>query len=230
LAHEIGNPISVVQGYLGLLQQDDLTGMERKDFALRSENELQRINRLIQQLLDFSRVNSFRQENVSIHTVLQAVVEMVTCQPFMSGIDVRCDFAAGSDIVRGTADQLQQVFLNCLLNAADAVAAADGNIKEITIQTSIIKDDPTPDRQNFIRISIVDTGVGIDAKDQANIFDPFFTTKEPGKGTGLGLSVAFSIVESCKGSMKVESVLGKGTTVLVTLPLDLETVEQVANG
>jgi len=222
LAHEIGNPIGVVQGYLGLLQQDDLTGEERNDFARRSENELQRINRLVRQLLDFSRINSGQQEEVSIHAVLEELTQMVTCQPFMDGVEIRKDFIAADDIVVCDSDQLKQVFLNCLLNAADSIEPRRDTENIVEIKTEMEKNGNIPEAQEAILVTITDTGAGIAEEYLANIFDPFFTTKEPGKGTGLGLSVAYSIVEGCGGTMRVESTPGKGTTMFIELPLGQE--------
>lgn len=222
LAHEIGNPIGVVQGYIGLLQQEELSSQDRQDFARRSEDELQRINRLVRQLLDFSRINSGQQEDVSVHAVLQGLVEMVSCQPFMEGVEVSMDFTAASDVVLGNSDQLQQVFLNCLLNAADAIASVSGDKSKIEIKTMLDEDGVVSGGQGSILVLISDTGVGIKEEDRANVFDPFFTTKEPGKGTGLGLSVAYSIVEGYGGTMRVESRLNEGATVCIALPL-LET-------
>jgi len=217
LAHEIGNPIGVVQGYLGLLQQDDLIESERNDYARRSEKELQRINGLIRQLLDFARADSGRQENVSMNSLLQGLVEMVSCQPFMDGVQVSVDLTASRDNVRGDGDKLQQVFLNCLFNAADAIASLARKKGKIDIKTKLVHAESS--KQASIEILIADNGAGIAKEDCANIFDPFFTTKEPGKGTGLGLSVAYSIVEGHGGGMRVESLRGKGTMFFVVLPL-----------
>ncbi len=219
LAHEIGNPIGVVQGYLSLLQQEGLTGEERNDFARRSESELQRINGLVRQLLDFSRINSGQQEEVSIHAILEELTEMVTCQPFMDGVEIRKDFIAAGDIVVCDSDQLKQVFLNCLLNAADAIEPMPGAKEIIEINTKLKKNENVLEAQKTILVTITDTGSGIAEDDLANIFDPFFTTKEPGKGTGLGLSVAYSIVEGCGGTMRVDSTPGQGTTMFIELPL-----------
>jgi len=219
LAHEIGNPIGVVQGYLGLLQQEGLTGEERNDFARRSESELQRINRLVRQLLDFSRINTGQLTEVSIHAILEELVEMVTCQPFMEGVDIRMEFSASDDVVQCDPDQLKQVFLNCLLNAADAMVSSRGSKNEIEIRTGLNTQEPGTGENEYLLLSIKDTGAGIAREDLVNIFDPFFTTKEPGKGTGLGLSVAYSIVEGCGGTMRVESKQGQGATVFIELPL-----------
>ncbi len=219
LAHEIGNPIGVVQGYLGLLRQKNLTSSEQKDFISRSENELQRINKLVRQLLDFSRSSSGKREIVFIHAVLQDLVEMMHPQPCMREIEISIDFAAGCDGVRADSDQIRQVFFNCLLNAADAIASGNNYTKTIMITTTVIETDINNGTQSNIEVSLADNGTGIAEADLDNIFDPFFTTKEPGKGTGLGLSVAYSIIEGCGGSMRIESKAGKGATVFVALPL-----------
>jgi signal transduction histidine kinase len=219
LAHEIGNPIGVVQGYLGLLKQKNLTPSEYEDFVCRSESELQRINKLVRQLLDFSRSSSGRRKNVFIHAVLYDLVEMMQSQPCMREIEIGVNYAAGRDGVRADPDQIRQVFFNCLLNAVDSMASGDNPGKVITITTQIVEIEINTVMQSTIEVRLADTGTGIAKDDLDNIFDPFFTTKEPGKGTGLGLSVAYSIIEGCGGSMRIESKVGKGTTVFVALPL-----------
>ncbi len=228
LAHEIGNPLGVVQGYISLLGQDNITVQEQADFTNRAEKEIQRISRLLRQLLDFSRINSNRcLEPVSIHTILRNLLEMInTCQPVVDEINNLMDLTAEHDIVRGDADQLQQVFFNCLLNATDALIAVTG-AQIIKIKTIIIngQDNDKKDTKNArkekrkIRVTITDSGEGIEPEHISKIFDPFFTTKEPGKGTGLGLSVAFSIIEQHGGTMEVESRAGQGTTIIIDLPL-----------
>ena len=219
LAHEIGNPIGVVQGYLGLLKQKDLTPAEREDFAVRSERELQRINKLVRQLLDFSRVQSHRKENFSLHLLLQELVEMMQCQTCMREIEIRTDYSAESDCIRADPDQVRQVFLNCLLNCADALSGSMEGKKIITLSTHCHCSGKRQNLEKSILVSITDTGIGIAEQDLNNVFDPFFTTKEPGKGTGLGLSVAYSIIEGCRGNMWLESRPGQGTTVFIELPL-----------
>ncbi len=221
LAHEIGNPLGVVLGYLGLLKQKDLTLPERVDFADRSEKELQRINKLVRQLLDFSRIQSNQQEKVSLHALLQDLVEMMQCQACMREVEIRTDFRAECDIVRADPDQMRQVFLNCFLNSADALSSCSKREKTIQLTTRCLCSKNEEVGETYIQVSIADTGTGIAKQDLENIFDPFFTTKEPGKGTGLGLSVAYSIIEGTGGSMRLESRKGQGTTVFVELPLVL---------
>jgi hypothetical protein len=230
LAHEIGNPIGVILGYIGLLRGKDITVEERADFTARAEKEIQRINRLIRQLLDFSRIDNNRCVSmVSIHRILENLINMITtCQSVKTETNNIVELTAKDDIVKGDSDQLQQVFLNCLLNAADALLPVSGE-KTIKIKTTTISSTPDNDKEDKtnregnknkkIRIAISDSGEGIKPENITRIFDPFFTTKEPGKGTGLGLSVAFSIIEQHGGVMEVESSPGQGTTIIVELPL-----------
>ena len=224
LAHEIGNPIGVVLGYLGLLRQQGLEPAERRDFADRCENELQRINNLVRQLLDFSRVHSGNKERFSLHVLLDDIIAMMKSQPLMRAMQIRTDYSASRDTILADPDQIRQVFVNCFLNSVDAMADCGDIEQTLVISTRELaaesdggtSDKGEPDR---IEIRVTDTGTGIAKEDIDSVFDPFFTTKEPGKGTGLGLSVAYSIVEDCGGTMKVQSRAGLGTTVIVTLPL-----------
>jgi len=220
LAHEIGNPVGVVQGYLGLLRQKDLPPSEREDFVTRSENELQRINKLVRQLLDFSRVQSNLPENFSLHALLHDLVEMMQCQSCMLDVEIITDYAARSDTAQADPDRIRQVFLNCLLNSADALSSCVEHVKTITITTQYVGSADEVEKRETILVTIADSGVGIARQDLDNVFDPFFTTKEPGRGTGLGLSVAHSIVEGAGGNMRLESRQGQGTIVFIELPLN----------
>ncbi len=140
----------------------------------------------------------------------------------MSNIELECRLEAQNDKVLADSNQLRQVFLNLIINAADAISserkAANGKLK---IQSSAAdeKQEQPEDAQNYLKIMFIDNGPGIPAENIGNIFDPFFTTKDPGKGTGLGLSVSFMIVEGFGGKMTVNSKVGEGTTLTLLLPL-----------
>jgi signal transduction histidine kinase len=210
LAHEIGNPLAVIQGYLGLLAKT-CNDEENSEFIRRADQELQRVNRLIRQLLDCARTSKGRPENFSLHGLLVAVAEMVQVQKAFKEIAVTVSAAAEQDIVHADPDQLRQVLLNCLLNSADAVSSAGRTDGAITLRS----DMPEP---GLLRLRIEDNGIGIAAEELASVFDPFYTTKEPGRGTGLGLSVSRSIVEAAGGSMDIASRAGQGTAVFICLP------------
>lgn len=216
VAHEIGNPIGIVLGYLELLKKGDLGEEDRQDFLTRIEAEIKRVSGIIRQLLDFSGPSSGEKAKESLHTLLTETVDMLKPQPMMASIDLNMDLKATKDRVLVDCDQLKQIFLNIIMNAADAMEDAgpsDNGLrpKTLTVTTLNVNDS--------IEIRFMDEGVGIPEKDLVQIFDPFFTTKEPGKGTGLGLSVCYRIVEGLGGTITAESTVGKGTTLIIKIPL-----------
>jgi two-component system, NtrC family, sensor kinase len=222
IAHEIGNPIGIVLGYLDLLKRSDLAPEEYDDFARRAEAEIQRISTIISQLLDLARPKeNISAGAISVHAVLEDIVEVMAHQPIMSKIEIRTRLKAADDAVWGNADQLRQVFLNLLLNASDAIenmpGKAQGRIAIVTSSSSSSRG--VPGGAQWIAIEVGDNGEGIAADRLANIFDPFYTTKEPGKGTGLGLAVSFMIVEQMGGTIEARSVVGQGTTLVIHLPM-----------
>ena len=222
IAHEVGNPIGIVLGYLDLLKQTDLTPSERDDFITRSEKEIARINHIIRQLLDMSRTSGGDAKPVSIHQLLEELNSVLDFQPAANHITFDSHLNAADDIVFSDPDQLRQVFLNILLNAVDALNTNRSEDVRITITTQCLTNSPNlpidPDGA-FIQVTIEDNGPGIDPLDLPHIFDPFFTTKQPGKGTGLGLSVSFMIVENLGGHLSASSNQGKGAAFHVVLPL-----------
>jgi two-component system NtrC family sensor kinase len=222
IAHEIGNPIGIVTGYLELLKQDDISEEDRGDFILRTENEVNRIHTIIRQLLDFARSSSDSSQTVAVHEIVNDIVETVKFQPVMSQIDLQLDLDAKSDNVIADPNQLRQVFLNLLLNAADAVAHTKERLNgriSIKSKVELYPQADTKDQKRVLKVEIIDNGFGIKKEDMDNIFDPFYTTKEPGKGTGLGLSVSFMIIEGIGGKIEASSKEGMGTTIAVYLPL-----------
>jgi two-component system, NtrC family, sensor kinase len=219
IAHEIGNPIGIVLGYLDLLKQPDLQREEHDDFTRRAEKEIQRINTVIRQLLDLARPKEGRAGIVAVHEVIQDIVQVMTHQPMMADIRLRTRLEAADDRLWADADQLRQVFLNLLLNAGDAIRAAGrpGN-GHITIHTATGQGPPPREAQG-LTIRFEDNGEGIAPDQIETIFDPFYTTKEPGKGTGLGLAVSYMIIQKLGGAITVESRPGHGTTLVIHLPL-----------
>lgn len=222
IAHEIGNPIGIVIGYLELLKQKDITEPERNDYIQRTEVEIERINTIIHQLLEVARPSNSSPKAVSVHAIIRDMVEVLRVQPLISKIDVTLDLNAEDDTVFADPDQLRQVFLNLFINAADAVAAQGQEYSgRLNIATELDRGEESGRSNSPARIKImfIDNGPGIPQEYLGDIFDPFFTTKEPGKGTGLGLSVSFMIVESMGGGIGVSSAVDKGTAMIVTLPI-----------
>ena len=220
LAHEIGNPIGIIQGYLDLLRRENLSPADRKEFSERATRELERINRLIRQLLDFARTAPPGEQRIGINRLLGDMVEMFSKRRNMDNIRFHLSLDAADDIVVANEEGMRQVFLNCLLNAVDAIAEKiDGVPGEITVST--LNRDSDDSRRELL-ISIRDNGPGIEPSNLNNIFDPFYTTKEPGKGTGLGLSVSHAIVEAVGGKISARSEKGEGAEIIVTLPVTEE--------
>ncbi|CAK8714060.1 histidine kinase [Candidatus Electrothrix gigas] len=232
LAHEIGNPLSVVQGYLGLLLSSKDMSKQHKDFLTRSEQEIQRIDKLIRQLLDFSRPAKAKPHILSLHELLYSVLEMVKVQTAFRNITIATDFAAENDKLYANNEQLRQVFINCLLNSADALQLPLQKRKNYkkndkkkegrrVVVSTALQCPLSCKQENSLQlvVRLYDNGQGIAAEELPIVFDPFYTSKEPGKGTGLGLSVSRSLVETAGGTMELQSEVGLGTCVLLTFPL-----------
>jgi signal transduction histidine kinase len=221
IAHEIGNPVSIIIGYLDLIKKNNINDEERREFIERSENEINRIDNLIKQLLDFSRPSDIGLKAVPVHEIINDITKALKIQPILANINLKLNLAASIDTIMADPDQLRQVFLNLIINAADAINSSnnksDGKI--IIESKSLTEDGNLGVNPTKLNIELIDNGSGISEENINNIFDPFFTTKEPGKGTGLGLSVCFMIIDKLGGNIKATSKEGKGTTITITLPL-----------
>jgi len=221
LAHEIGNPLGVAQGYLQLLSMDDCREEERAEYTAKALRELERVDGLIRRLLDYARAGQGEPVRFDLHYLLGEIVGDLKVQPFLRGIRLDLVRQAAASDVCADREQLRQVILNCVLNAVDAVKAGRHHDSG-TIQIVTALSDAPGNERNMLRISITDNGVGIPDELLDTVFDPFFTTKELGAGTGLGLSVSLGLVESMGGRMEIQSRAGEGTTVFILLPLAME--------
>lgn len=216
VAHEIGNPIGIVLGYLDLIGHKDISEEERADIIQRVESEVTRISHIIRTLLDFSRVSDSLPQKVFVHELIQDTIYMLEPQSIMEGVHAELLPGADKDEVYADPGRLKQVFLNVLMNAADALSEEQG--RERGGQRPVIRIE-TRSEGGRIEIRTSDNGPGISREGISRIFDPFYTTKDPGRGTGLGLSVSHRIMEDLGGSIHVTSVEGKGTTAVITIPL-----------
>ena len=224
IAHEIGNPIGIVLGYLDLLKGNELNTQERSDIIDRIGEEIDRVNRTIRNLLDFSRPPKGEVKEVSVHQTITDMLDMLKPQPMMADVALTLDQGADRDTVLADPDKLKQVFLNIVMNAVDAMQsdqAGDGvPQKALSIRTELAPDAQSGKENGYsVRIHFIDNGPGIPAEAIQRVFDPFYTTKEPGKGTGLGLSVSLRIIEDMGGDIQARSEGGKGATVTVILPI-----------
>ena len=222
IAHEIGNPIGIVMGYLELLKQKDTPASEKEEYIQRTEDEIERINTIIRQLLEISRPSKAGLKVVAVHDLIDDISQVLNVQPLMSNIKLECKLKAHNDKVVADANQLRQVFLNLMINAADAISSADRPANgKLVIESAQVteKQDQSAQEPPLLKITFIDNGPGISEDNIGNIFDPFYTTKEPGKGTGLGLSVSFMIVQGFGGKMTVNSKKEEGTSMTILLPL-----------
>lgn len=217
IAHEIGNPISIVLGYIGLLKArsispEDSSGM---DYIARAEAEINRINNIIRQLLDFSRPAPSGFSTFSIHDMLYDTGRMLSQQPLMENIRLFFDFSATNDTVYADYNQLHQVMVNLVINAADSISASTNKDRgEIRLLTTLSEDNG-----QWLRLEIHDNGAGISSENTDKVFEPFFTTKDIGKGTGLGLYVSYMIIERLGGCISIENSEGAGARFIIYLPL-----------
>jgi signal transduction histidine kinase len=219
IAHEIGNPIGIVLGYLDMLKAKKIADEDKADFLRRTENEVQRINIVIRQLLDLARPGDTQNKQVGVCAVIEDIVAVMQLQPIMSGTQIELDLKASKDIVWGNPDQLRQVFLNILLNAADAIHSTESaGPGQIRVKTANLDGNDVA-TLSMLQVRFEDNGGGIEPDKLQNLFDPFYTTKEPGKGTGLGLAVSFMIIESMGGAIRAESEPDGGAAFNIELPL-----------
>lgn len=216
VAHEIGNPLSSILGYLELLRSNSSRAEisdERADFLRRIETETQRIHRVIQNLLTYSRPADEHDPDAvcDLRETIASCIDLLKPQARYRSIDIRTTLPSPFPLVTISSGKLQQVLVNLLFNAADALHSGAREPKEIAISAELLSDAR-------VLLCVQDNGPGIAATTLRRIFDPFFTTKEPGSGTGLGLSISHNIVTSAGGTLRAASTVGEGTTFSIELP------------
>lgn len=211
VAHEIGNPLASISSLVQILQRRTKEEFTREQLSTIKEN-IDRISKIVRELVDFSRPPSHEKMIVQISDVIKTALGIVKYDKRVKDVKFETEINPSLPLLDVVPDQLLQVFVNILLNALDAIDGT-GTIKV----NAFTKND-------FVMIEIADNGCGIDRKTIESIFDPFFTTKEVGKGTGLGLSVSYGIVKKFKGDINVKSKPGEGSTFIVKLPV-LENIE-----
>ena len=197
LAHEIGNPLAVVQGYLELMQMQDCSDSERLEYAANALRETERMHSLVSTLLQTARNRPAQVQLLDMHHVIEDFVEALRPQAILKDIEIRLSLAAEDAFIAGAEDALRQILLNGLFNAVDAIRLTGAQPGRIELSTQQVQRDG----QVWLEICLADTGCGLAPEHSDKIFDPFFSTKEPGAGTGLGLSVSLSLVESMDGSL-----------------------------
>ena len=209
IAHELNNPINNIYLTAETLLDDYSENMDAdgKEMILEILGQAERAGDIVRNLLDFSRTKRPKASSLNAFEILQSTVNLIKNHIMLSGIKLDMDIPADLPHVNGNLRNLQQVFMNLLLNATQAMPNG-GTI-------SVRANDELPD---LVRFDVEDTGTGIDPNVLEHIFEPFFTTKEVGRGTGMGLAVTYALVKRHGGRIEVKSELGKGTVFSVFLP------------
>jgi len=219
VAHELNSPLTAIVGDSQLLLRE--TSPEDPHYQLIKDIHSSglRCQKIIQNLLTFSRQDEYTFEEVDLNKVVKSALSLVSYQIEKNKINLRVNLSPGMPKLLGSAHGLEQIIVNLLLNAKDAILgkeidSGNGAAGEIVLQTRL-----HPNEQLAI-IEVTDNGCGIAPEHIPNIFNPFYTTKKIGKGTGLGLSVSLGIAQSHGGFIDLDSTVGKGSTFRVVLPLD----------
>jgi signal transduction histidine kinase len=208
VAHEINNPLGGIMLFANLvLRKAPLAGIERENLE-RICDEANRCQKIVQGLLDFARHREPKAEPVDIRDVLDKALGLVEHQAMFQNIEMLKDYQKNGCLARVDPAQMEQVFINLVLNAVEAM----DHKGMLTISVRSV------DEGQAIQISVADTGCGISEEHIDRVFDPFFTTKSVGEGTGLGLSVSRGIVENHGGTIWVTRTGGQGTTFCIRLP------------
>ncbi len=205
VAHEIRNPLSSIKGLATFFGEQFEDGSEAKNAAGVMVNEVDRLNRVITELLDFSKPTELKRQSADLAPLITRSLQLIQQDTVNRGIQVDVDIDERICQVYVDSDRLTQCLLNLYLNAIQAMP--QGGTMSLTCMA---------DARNQVLIRIEDTGLGIAADDLSQIFNPYFTTK--GKGTGLGLAIVHKIVEAHHGRISVESIPGKGSTFMLQIP------------
>jgi len=208
VAHEINNPLGGILVYSHLLREDLSAGDSKRANVETIINQASRCKDIVKRLLDFARQPEPKVEPISINVVLEETLSLVKDQALFHNIKIVTKSHPALPHIMGDRSQLQQAFMNIILNAAEAMDG-EGNL---IIASDVLQDSP------FLEVAITDNGCGIPPGNIKRLFEPFFTTKKAGHGTGLGLAITAEIIERHNGSVEVESKVGEGTTFSIKLP------------
>jgi two-component system, NtrC family, sensor kinase len=253
IAHEVGNPLGSINGYAHLLRMGAGSDAPTLDAVAGLEREAARIDRIVRGLLDYARPRRPSPTPVDVNEALRHVAGLVAEQGHLRHVALVMTLSTHAPVVTGDRHELEQVFVNLLLNAADAAGEA-GEAGVVAVSSTIMSravieagferrasdpatggapHPPSPRvsawlsreraADRFVKIIVADSGVGVPAADAERIFDPFFTTKEPGKGTGLGLAIVARSVENVGGIVWVERAREGGAALHLFLPLAMAT-------
>ena len=212
VAHEVRNPLSSIKGYATYFSSLFDAQSDNKKAANIMAEEVDRVNRVISELLEFARPIKLKLRRIRIFELVDKALRLIKYEADPAGIKIISSVEPALPEVEVDKDRLTQVLLNMFINAIQAMPSGG----TLTVNVKAV--------ENRARFEISDTGNGISPQDQANIFNPYFTTKK--SGTGLGLAIAFKIIETHGGTITIESLKNKGTTFVISIPLEQNKPDQ----
>ena len=221
IAHEVGNPLTSISSLVQVIQRTTVDEFTHEKLEL-IKSQVGRISRTIRDLVDFSRRSNYEIQPTDLNKSAREGVEIVRVGRKAKEIEFRVELDEHAPPLPLVPDQMQQVFINILINAVDAIHTkwkSDPQTPtpghgEIVVKTAVVED--------VLRITIGDNGIGIPEEALPKIFEPFYTTKKVGEGTGLGLWVSYGIIKSFRGNISVDSRPGQGTTFTIVIPIQSE--------
>jgi signal transduction histidine kinase len=248
IAHEVGNPLAAINAYAHLLRARTADRPDAAPVLDALERESARIDRIVRGLLDFARPRRITPAAVDVNAVLEGAVALLRDQGVLRRLEVRAALADPAPTVFAERHELEQVIVNLLLNAADAMEGGPGTVALITREVAVdqlgqgaarragdapdVFAPPRPNRRvtewrsgvgqaprAVAQIVVADSGPGVPPEDWERVFDPFYTTKEPGRGTGLGLAIVARAVDQLGGAVWVQRAREGGAAFVILLPL-----------
>jgi two-component system NtrC family sensor kinase len=226
IAHEINNPVAIMVEEAGwiedLLEDEEMNGEEKRSEFERAlaqiKNQGGRCKQITHKLLSFARKTDTRLQRVNLYDLVDEMVALSAQRAKYSNVEIRTTLQSDLPEIHASVSELQQVFLNLINNALDAMEST-GGILEITVKHV----------EGNLWFHVSDSGPGIPQANLERIFDPFFTTKPVGKGTGLGLSICYGIVTKMGGEIDARSVIDVGTTFRIRIPIENLVAEEVSS-
>ncbi len=215
MAHQIGTPLNSISGYIQLILQEGNLRPADRDRLQIIESQLDRLAESVKNLLSFTRQPTAQMRSVDVNSIIMELIHLG--EPWFNsrGVELSSVLSPNLPPVLGDPTYLQTLFLNLIANALDAMPHGG----RLTIKTQEDQLSTSSDNGRWLKISIIDTGIGITEESKKRIFDPFFTTKKVGEGTGLGLAICDKIVREHSGRLEVESAVGKGSAFFVFIPV-----------
>lgn len=207
IAHEVGNPLTSISSLVQVIQRttDDSFAKDKLELV---KNQINRIAKIIRELVDFARPSHFEIKPVDLNKIIREAVNITRYGKKARHVNFKLELQDSLPTISVVPDQLIQVFINIIINALDAIETNTGDITLISRTDS-----------KHIFCVVKDTGKGIHEDELDKIFDPFYTTKKVGEGTGLGLWVSYGIIKNFGGNITVDSIPGRGTSVTISLPI-----------